>query len=123
MHSCILSVLQFLISVQVALIHIASSSTDVFAAYSKDYLTELVAFVAVASPQHHSVDSLTDFAVNLTAGPLIVVAAVAKECWAVVLAEFAAQKAAGAWTVHVAAACRLCRLLEAYNSMFCRLLH
>ena len=72
------------------MIHIASSPTAVFAAYSKDYLTELVAFVAVASPQHHSVDSLTDFAVNLTAGPLIVVAAVAKECWAVVLAEFAA---------------------------------
>jgi len=79
-----------LISVQVALIHIASSSTAVFAAYSKDYLTKLVAFVAVASPQHHSVDSLTDFAVNLTTGPLIVVAAVAKECWAIVLAEFAA---------------------------------
>jgi len=38
------------------------------------------------------------------------------------LAEFAAKKAAGAWTVNVAA-CRLCRLLEAYNSMFYRLLH
>ena len=72
------------------MIHVASSSTTVFAAYSKDYLTELVAFVAVASPQHHSVDSLTDFAVNLTASPLIVVAAVAKECWAIVLVEFAA---------------------------------
>lgn len=72
-----------------------------FAAYSKDYLTELVASVAVASPQHQSVDSLTDFAVNLTAGPLFVVAAVAKECSA---AEFAAEKAAGAWTVDVAAA-------------------
>ena len=72
------------------MIHIASSSTAVFAAYSKDYLTELVAFVAVASPQHHSVDSLTDFAINLTVGPLIVVATVAKECWAIVLAEFVA---------------------------------
>jgi len=69
------------------LIHIASSSTVVFAAYSKDYLTELVSFAAVASPQHHYVDSLTDFAINLTAGPFIVVAVVAKECWAVVLAE------------------------------------
>lgn len=75
-----------------------------FAAYSKDYLTELAAFVAVASPQHHSVDSLTDFAVNLTAGSLIVVVVVAKECWAVELAEFAAEKTAGAWTVDVAAA-------------------
>jgi len=62
----------------------------VFAAYSKDYLTELVAFVAVASPHHHSVDSLTDFAVNLTASPLIVVSAIAEECGVVVLAEFAA---------------------------------
>ena len=41
----------------------------------------------------------------MTVGPLIVVAVVAKECWTVELAEFAAKKAADAWwTVDVAAA-------------------
>ena len=36
----------------------ADSTSAVFAAHSKDYLTELVASVAPAFPQHHSVVNL-----------------------------------------------------------------
>jgi len=65
----------------------------VFAAHSRDYLTELVTSVAAASPQHHSVDQLADSVVNLSAVPSIVVAAAVKAYWAVDSAE----KAVDAW--------------------------
>ena len=58
-----------------------------FAAHSKDYLTELLASVAAASSQHHSVDQLADFVVNLAVVPSTVVAAVVKEYWAADSAE------------------------------------
>jgi len=74
----------------------------VVAACSKDYLTELVAYAAVAYLQCYSVDRLTDFVANLTVGRLTVV--VAKEDWAAVEFESAAEKVVDAWAVDVAVA-------------------
>lgn len=86
------------IAVAGARAQIAGSTSVASVAYSKDYLTEWAA-------QHHSVDLLTDFVANLIVGPLMVVVVVAKVCWTVELAEFAAKKTADAWrTVDVAAA-------------------
>lgn len=73
------------------------------AACSKDYLTELVAFAAVASLQHYSVDRLIDFVANFAAGSLTVAAAVVKEHLAVEF-ESVAEKAVDAWVVDVAVA-------------------
>ena len=80
--------------------HTAGSTSVVFVGHSKDYLTELVASVAAASPQHHSVDQLADFVVNLAAVPSTVVAAVVKEYWA----ADAAEKAVDAWRAVLVAA-------------------
>ena len=79
----------------------ADSTSAVFAARSKEYLTELVASVAPASPQHHYVDQLADLVVNLAGAPSTAVAAAVKEYWA---ADYAA-KAVDEWRdVLVAAA-------------------
>jgi hypothetical protein len=76
----------------------------VVAACSKDYLTELVASAAVAYLQRYSVDQLTDFVANLTVGRLTVAVVVAKEDWAAVEFESAAEKVVDAWAVDVAVA-------------------
>jgi hypothetical protein len=57
-------------------------------------LTELVACVVVAYPQQYSVDRITEFCVDLAAGPWTLVAAVAKESLAPELEESVVEKAA-----------------------------
>ena len=76
--------------------HTAGSTSVVFVGHSKDYLTELVASVAAASPQHHSVDQLADFVVNLAAVPSTVVVSVVEysaiDEWSPVLVSTASKQ-------------------------------
>ena len=92
-----------------------------FAAHSKDYLTELVASVAAASPQHHSVDQLADFVLNLVVVPSTVAAAAAaaavKEYWA----ADAAEKAVDAWTAVLVAAAASQQIAEVAGVMMAQI--
>lgn len=63
------------------------STSVLFAAHSQNYMTELVAFVVDASPQHNPIDQLPDFVVNLVSVPSTVVCAVVNKYWAADSAE------------------------------------